>query len=145
MFKKISKFLFTTAMCTALMAGTVCAGKAYYNFTLGNTGTSIQTFSSSNNKTILSNPWTLKVTYMNCSGMYGIRFAPAIINSSTGAVARVCTKSGVWRSGTGYGTTAYASGDAVLATYKLGARQDDSYQFQFQSSGWWNADKLSNQ
>lgn len=57
MFKKISKILVTTAMCTLLMA-------------------------SQNNKTILSNPWTLKVTSLTCSGQYGIRFAPAMVNSN---------------------------------------------------------------
>ena len=40
-------------------------------------------------------------------------------------------------------TTAYAAGDASITTYKLGARQDDSYYSTFESSGWWNADKLS--
>lgn len=43
---------------------------------------------------------------------------------------------------TGYGTTAYASGDASITTYKLGARQDDSYISTFKSTGWWNADRL---
>lgn len=42
----------------------------------------------------------------------------------------------------GYGTTAYASGDASITTYKLGARQDDSYISTFKSIGWWNADRL---
>lgn len=145
MFKKFSKILVTTAMCTLLMASSVFAGKAYYSFTLGNTGTAIENFSASkNDKTILSNPWTLKVTSMTCSGQYGIRFAPAMVNSA-GKVTRVCTQSATWRSGTGYGTVAYASGDAALTTYKLGARQDDSYYSTFKSGGWWNADKLSDQ
>jgi hypothetical protein len=145
MFKKISKVLVTTAMCTLLMASSVFAGKAYYSFSLGNTGTAIENFSiSKNDKTILANPWTLKVTSITCSGQYGVRFAPAMVNSS-GNVTRVCTQSAVWRSGTGYGTTAYASGDAALTTYKLGARQDDSYYSTFKSAGWWNADKLSDQ
>lgn len=41
-----------------------------------------------------------------------------------------------------YRTTAYASGDASITTYKLGARQDDSYISTFKSTGWWNADRL---
>lgn len=40
-------------------------------------------------------------------------------------------------------SSAYAAGDASITTYKLGARQDDSYFSTFKSSGWWNADKLS--
>ena len=38
---------------------------------------------------------------------------------------------------------AYAEGDASLMTYKLGAKQDDSYYSTFSSRGWWNADRLS--
>ena len=145
MFKKISKLLATTAKCTLLVASSVFAGKAYYSFSLGNTGTTIEKFSASkNDKTILSNPWTLKVTSITCSGQYGVRFAPAMVNSS-GDVTRVCTQSAVWRNGTGYGTVAYAPEDAALTTYKLGARQDDSYYSIFKTSGWWNADKLSDQ
>ena len=32
--------------------------------------------------------------------------------------------------------------DASITTYKLGARQDDSYISTFKSTGWWNADRL---
>lgn len=71
MFKKISKILVTTAMCTLLMASSVFAGKAYYSFSLGNTGTAIEHFSTSkNDKTILSNPWTCKSVLVKTGGIH---------------------------------------------------------------------------
>ena len=142
MLNKIAKGILLSLMCTFIFTGNAYAGKAFYVFSLGNSGTTINHFSSStNNKTIQSNPWTLKINSITCIGNYGIRFAPAKYNTTT-KVASPCTKSGTWRNGTGYGTTAYASGDASITTYKLGARQDDSYISTFKSTGWWNADRL---
>lgn len=145
MLKKLARVLVMTALCTVLVAGSALGGtKCKYDFTLGNTGTTISKFSETyNEKKYISNPWTLYVESIGTSGSYGIRFAPAKSNGS-GNVVKVCTQSGVWRTSTGYGTVAYASDDATLTTYKLGARQDDSYTSSFTSSGWWNADKLSN-
>lgn len=143
MLKKISKGIVLSLLCTFILASTAYAGKAYYSFTLGNTGTTISNFSTStNNKTIQSNPWTLKIMSITCSGNYGIRFAPAKYNTTT-KVATPCTQSATWRNGTGYGTTKYAAGDASITTYKLGARQDDSFHSTFKAAGWWNADRLS--
>lgn len=143
MLKNVSKGIVLLLMCTFILASTAYAGKAYYSFSLGNTGSTINHFSAStNDKIIQSNPWTLKITSITCIGNYGIRFAPAKYNKVT-KVATPCAQSATWRNGTGYGTTAFAAGDASITTYKLGARQDDSYYSTFRSGGWWNADRLS--
>lgn len=145
MLKRISKILLTAGLCTMLFAGNAYAGKAYYSFYLSNTGTTFTSYSvSTNKKTIVSNPWTLKVESINCSGPYGIRFAPAQATSS-GTLVRVCPQSAIWKNSTGYSNVNYASGDASLTYYKLAARQDNSYSNRFSSNGWWNADRLSNQ
>lgn len=142
--KVITKVLVLSMLCTTL-SSTAYAGKAYYTFELKNTGQNITNRSASTNKkTIKSNPWTLKVTSITCTGPNGIRFVPVKVRRTGNTVGYTpCKASGVWRSGTGYGTTKYAKGDAALTTYKLGARMDDDYHGTFRSSGWWNADRYS--
>lgn len=142
---KLTKLLVVSALSIGMLSGTANAGRAYFGFTLSNTGKNFTTYSLvTNKKTILSDPWTLKVTSISCSGKYGIRFAPAKYSTSQKKVTKVCTSSATWRNGTGYGTIKYASGDAALTTYKLAARQDDSYYNKFSAGGWYNADKYSN-
>lgn len=148
MLRKIARVLVMTALCTVLVAGSafaeIATKQCEYSFTLGNTGTSITHLSdTTNQKKYTSNPWTLYVRSIASSGSYGVRFAPAKVTANEELIS-VCTQSGVWRASTGYGTVSYASGDAVLGYYKLGARQDDSFTYSFTTSGWWNADKLSN-
>ncbi|MBD5543605.1 MAG: hypothetical protein HDR01_05025 [Lachnospiraceae bacterium] len=149
MFKKsLSKFLVTTAMCTMLVAGSVCAAsRPTFSFTLGNTGQNFTHFSSTyNKKAYTSDPWTLKVNSITYAvNSYGVRFVPVQYNSSTGKNVKICTQSGVWRSSVGYGTVAFASSDVALTNYKLAARQDDDYYSTFKASGWFNADKVSDQ
>ena len=124
-------------------ANTVQAGtKAKFDFTLGNTGTKYTRKSSSTNtKTILSDPWTLNVSTISYAGPYGISFCPAQCSGTT--ITRTCTKSAIWRHAKGYKTIKYGSGDAAMKTYRLLARQDSDYYSIFKSSGWWNADKLN--
>lgn len=146
MFKKfISKFLVTTAVCTMLASTAVsAASRPSFNFILGNTGKNFQNISSTYNKKVyISNPWTLKVTSITCIGQNGIRVVPVQYNTSTGTNTKICTKSGVWRNGTGYGTVSYAAEDAALTNYKIGARQDDDYYSKFKISGWFNADRVN--
>ena len=89
MLKKIAKGILLSLMCTFIFTGNAYAGKAFYVFSLGNTGTTINHFSSStNNKTIQSNPWTLKINSITCIGNYGIRFAPAKYNTTTKVLVR---------------------------------------------------------
>lgn len=144
--KKLSRILVAVALCTMLVSGPVSAAtRAYYSFELENTGQNYVHYSTSRNqKVYTSNPWTLKVNSIYCVGNNGIRFIPVQCTSS-GAIVRKCTQSGVWRSGTGYGTVAFASGDAALTYYKLGARQDDDYIANFRAAGWFNADRVSDQ
>lgn len=145
MLKRISKILLTAGLCTMLFAGNAYAGAVGYDFTLQNTGSTIKNFSTTKNqKTILSNPWTLKVRNISSFGPYGIRFAPAQIDSK-GKVTKVCAQSAIWKNSAGYSNVNYASGEAALTYYRLGARQDNSYNGVFRASGWWNADRLSNQ
>lgn len=142
--KKYSVIAFATVMSVLMATSSVSAGAARYSFTLGNTKKVFKHHAAENKKVYETNPQTLKVEGIKCVGTYGIRFAPAKILSATRTLT--CNNSGMWKSGTGYSTKAYASGDAVAGTtYKLAARQDDSYNSVFTASGWWNADKLKNQ
>lgn len=140
--KIVARVIALAALCTMMLTTSASAGKVIYTFDLHNTGKTYcnSNVSSANNKIIQSDPWTLKVTSISCSGVYGIRFVPVIKNTNY-----ACSKSAVWRNGTGYGTVAYSTGENVLSTYKLCARMDDSYRSNFKTTGWWNADKLKNQ
>lgn len=146
--KLLSKIFLSMVMCTLLVAGPVSAATLVpYNFELGNTGTNITHFSSGYNKKVYSSdPWTLKVKSITyASGSYGVRFVPVQYDIYTASNEKICTQSGVWRNGAGYTTVAFSSSDAALTNYKLGARQDDDYYSTFKASGWFNADKVSNQ
>lgn len=145
--KKVSRILVAAALCTMLVSGPVSAATlAHFSFILENTGQEYSHYSGSMNKKVyISNPWTLKVQEISCSGPYGIRFIP-VQCSSSGAIGKKCTQSGIWKSGTGYNTVAFASGEAALMNYKLGARKDDDYHAgYFKAEGWFNADRVSDQ
>lgn len=144
--KKISKMFAIILVGVVLLTSTVqAASYPGFNFTLGNTGTSYTHISNTfNQKTIISDPWTLKVKSITCEGSYGISFCPAKFSTSNGSITRICTGSAIWCHGTGYKTIAYKSGDAALTYYKLAARQDDDYIKTFATTGWYNADKVAN-
>ena len=97
--KKVSRILVAAALCTMLVSGPVSL--AHFSFILENTGQEYSHYSGSMNKKVyISNPWTLKVQEISCSGPYGIRFIP-VQCSSSGAIGKKCTQSGIWKSGTG--------------------------------------------
>lgn len=141
MLKKVMRTIVTTAICTMLLASTAFAARESFYFYLSDTGTEISSFSTSRNtKVNINDPWTLKITSISCSGLYGIRFAPAKV---VGSSVTACKQSAVWRNTTGYGLVKFASGDNELITYALAARQDDDYpNSHFYAQGWWNADAV---
>lgn len=139
---KMKKLLIVFLMIAVLLPAKVYANSSnIYTFTLGNTGTVFNKFTSNmDQKSSATDPWTLQVETINCSGNYGIRFAPAMCDS-TGTVTRVCSESGRWMNATGKVRTTYDSGDAARGVYyKLAARQDSAYYNSFYSSGWYDAD-----
>lgn len=142
MIKKLSKMLVLTLMCTMIFMRTAHAGAESYTFMLANTGTTYKNYSKSTNvKTILSNDWTMYVQSITAPGPYGISFCPVQCTSSR-SVVKKCTSSARWIKTIGYAQTPYASGDAKLTRYMLGARQDDDYNSSFNSKGLWNADVI---
>ncbi len=143
--KKIKKTTIFVLLSAILLSGTVyAASKPGFNFSLTNSGQAYNKMSDTyNKKTIKSDPWTIYVSSITCSGTYGISFCPVRYNSSTNAIIKKCTNSAVWRHSTGGTTVSYASGDAYLSDYRLAARMDDSYQSTFKATGWFNADKVS--
>lgn len=146
MFKKLLKFFVTTAMCMMLMAGTAFAATYYSSYNTGslyNQGTSYYYWIGAyNTKTDVSQPWTLNVESITCRGDYGIRFVPVKPDGKGSYVN--CTQSGRWRNSTGWGTVAWATGDAELVQYQLGARRDDNslYGGAFSSTGKWSSDEI---
>lgn len=145
MLKNLSKFFVTTSMCALLVAGSVSAATYYSNYSTGNlpnSGSSVyyELSGSYNTKKNLTQPWTLYVESIQSQGSYGIRFVPIKMNTDRTR----CTQSGRWRNTTGWGTVAWAAGDAELMQYMLGARRDDNtlYTGIFNSTGKWSSDEV---
>ncbi|MGN0154608.1 MAG: hypothetical protein ACI4A3_09155 [Lachnospiraceae bacterium] len=145
MMKKIRKMTLFVLLCAILLSGTVyAASRPGFNFSLTNSGQSYNKISDTyNKKTIKTDPWTLYINSITCSGTYGISFCPVRYNSSTNAIIKKCTSSSIWRHSTGGIQVGYASGDAYLSDYRLAARMDDSYHTTFKAAGWFNADKVT--